>query len=446
MVVLVTTLVAISSVVQAMRTARILVGDVREKLRDLPDQSVQCVVTSPPYFGLRDYGDEGQIGLESSPADYIAVLVATFAQVRRVLRADGVVWLNLGDSYAGSWGAQGRPQGETGEMASRSVIHARQIHAHPKFGGLTGTRGREMGLKPKDLMMIPARVAIALQEDGWYLRSDVIWSKPNPMPERVTDRPTKAHEYIFLLTKSERYFYDADAIKEPYAPDSFARYAYPFGEGNKSQARLDQGLRTTPIGMREYKGQATKDYDAAGAQNPSDTKRRILDSMEHGAGRNKRTVWTVTTQPYEGAHFATYPEALIEPCILAGTSECGQCPQCGSAWERVVEREPSDWAERKAAGEPIRHGLTGAASHGAGAFAGKSAQTLGWQPSCTCNAGEPTPQVVLDPFCGSGTTGVVACRHNRHFIGIELNASYARLAEKRILDDAGLLNRVEVVA
>jgi DNA modification methylase len=337
------------------RTARILVGDVRAKLAELPDASVQCVVTSPPYWGLRDYGHVGQIGLESSPDAFVAALCEVFAGVWRVLRDDGTVWLNIGDSYAAN--------------RSYQVIDSKHVHVGNDMASRVPA-----GLKPKDLVGIPWRVAFALQAAGWYLRSDIIWSKPNPMPESVTDRPTKAHEYIFLLTKSERYAYDADAIAEPVSASMLVQ--------------MEQG----------YSGEGLKDYDGAGVQNPSSVKARIIEkarkkvgesrddgqrahSFHTGAGwmsgmtRNKRSVWHVATQPYAEAHFATFPEALIEPCILAGS-----------------------------------------------------------QPE----------QTVLDPFCGSGTTGVVACRHGRNFIGIELNPAYAQLAEKRILGDAALLNRVEV--
>jgi DNA modification methylase len=196
-------------------TVRIILGDCRERLRDLADESVHCVVTSPPYFGLRDYGVDGQIGLEHTLDGFISEMVALFREVRRVLRSDGTLWLNLGDSYAGSWGSQGRR--ETPETLSRN-----QIANHPKRASNTGSI-RSAGLKPKDLMGVPWRVAFALQADGWWLRQDIIWAKPNPMPESVRDRCTKAHEYLFLLTKSERYYFDADAISEAVAEDTPAR-------------------------------------------------------------------------------------------------------------------------------------------------------------------------------------------------------------------------------
>ena len=462
---------------------------IRADARHLPlaDGCAQCCVTSPPYFGLRDYGTASQIGLESSPSAYVDALVVVFREVRRVLADDGVLWLNLGDSYAGSWGAQGRPQGD-GDMAGRSVASARQIAAHPRFVGLTGTRGKEEGLKPKDMMGIPWRVAFALQqpyyagtirrvedriwlaamldaegcmfihkrkagqhngqgyyrqndsygpgleiantslavverimalvgkgsicsqgpeqtngrrrqtiyrwnlrtiesrdfvrelyphlvakqhqarliygcpssgadaerahaglialhrgagtdidfpappsmfEPGWYLRSDVIWSKANPMPESVTDRPTKAHEYLFLLAKSERYYYDAAAIAEA-----------SVGEPPISRMRFTSNVKVaqTQMGGRESSGLGT----------PA------------AATRNKRSVWTIATMPYSGAHFATMPEKLVEPCILAG------CPRGG---------------------------------------------------------------LVLDPFVGSGTVLAVAERLGRRGVGTDL--SYQHLAKER---------------
>lgn len=241
----------------------ILVGDCRERMRGLTPGSVQCCVTSPPYFGLRDYGHAGQIGLEPTPDEFVAAMIEVFREVRRVLADDGTVWLNLGDTYAtdSKWG------GSTGGKAAAGI--------HGSGGG--GRNKTRVGLPDKNLVGIPWRVAFALQADGWFLRQDIIWSKPNPMPESVTDRCTKAHEYVFLLSKSPRYYYDADAIAEGLAEASVARLLQP--------------------GLADQKG---------------------LDDIERGGRRNKRSVWTVATQPFKEAHFATYPPALIEPCILAG--------------------------------------------------------------------------------------------------------------------------------
>lgn len=347
---------------------RVLVGDVLDRLRELPDKSVQCAVTSPPYWGLRDYGVSGQIGLEPTPDAYVAALVGVFREVKRVLQDDGVLWLNMGDSYA--TGKQGRDdlrnyQG-SGGLTNRKV----PLTVRHKYNDANRpvNRAAPDGLKPKDLCGIPWRVAFALQADGWYLRSDIIWAKPNPMPESVTDRPTKAHEYVFLLSKAERYYYDAEAIRLPYAASTLTQFNEP------------------------YEGEGIKDYAAAGVQNPSDIKRRITDkqrgrSRRHAGfsdrwdampkdeqqmgGANCRTVWTIPTQPYPEAHFATFPEALPERCIKAGSK-----------------------------------------------------------------AGD----TVLDPFCGSGTTGYVALKLGRNFVGIELNPSYAELARKRIMSAAPLFS------
>jgi DNA modification methylase len=268
----------------------ILIGDCRERLRELPSGSVHTCVTSPPYFGLRDYGVDGQIGLELTPDAFVAELVSVFREVRRVLRDDGTLWLNLGDSYAGSWGAQGHRVTES-DAAS---WHGSQIKNHPKRATGTGSI-RQAGLKPKDLIGIPWRVAFALQADGWFLRQDIIWSKPNPMPESVTDRCTKAHEYVFLLSKSPRYHFDAAAIAEP--------ADCPEGPGNIRQKYTDEYNRTGDERLRTKAG---------------------LVNIGARATRNKRSVWTVGTKPFAEAHFATYPPELIEPCILAG------CPVGGT--------------------------------------------------------------------------------------------------------------------
>jgi len=255
-------------------TVQILVGDVRQTLSTLPEKSVQCCVTSPPYFGLRDYGVDGQIGLEQTPDEFVAQLVAVFREVRRVLRDDGTLWLNLGDTYA----AGGMGAGSGKQLTNRGTSVG---------GHMDKPRKAPEGLKPKDLIGIPWRVAFALQADGWYLRQDIIWHKPNPMPESVRDRCTKAHEYVFLLSKSERYYFDAEAIKEPAVCD---RMRGPAEHPDKKSTNGNAGL-----GRREPQ-----------------------------PFRNRRSVWTVATKPFKGAHFATFPPDLIEPCVLAG------CPAGGA--------------------------------------------------------------------------------------------------------------------
>jgi DNA modification methylase len=318
-------------------TARVLVGDVRDRLAGVEAGSVQTCVTSPPYWGLRDYGNDGQIGLEGSPDEFVEALCLVFDEVWRVLSDDGTLWLNLGDSYASYRDGKATPDSTRGESLGTLV---------PK-----GSAGNRMAssfansfIKHKDLVGIPWRVAFALQTRGWFLRSEIIWHKPNPMPESVTDRPTKSHEHIFLLAKSTKYFYDHEAIKEPVATQN-AGENIRFG-----------GTKYGDSDDPKHKTKSGNVYEAAET-------------------RNKRDVWTVPTKGYDGAHFAVYPTALIEPCILAGSRE---------------------------------------------------------------------GDTVLDPFSGSGTTGVVALRNGRNYLGCELNPEYAELSRKRISDDCGMFGEVTV--
>jgi len=331
-----------------MSEAKILVGDVRQQLSDIADGSVQCCVTSPPYWGLRDYGADGQIGLEQTPDAYVSEMVGVFREVRRVLADDGVLWLNLGDSYVGGKGQSGSMGGDY--QASRNDAGVSLNMAHQTLGGHKQTKPtddrammRKSGLKPKDLVGIPWRVAFALQADGWYLRQDIIWAKPNPMPESVTDRCTKAHEYLFMLTKSARYYFDNVAIKEPSANLGTTKIKFggtKYGDSNDPKHATKSGNEYTDSGIR-----------------------------------NKRSVWTITTKPFKGAHFAVMPEALVEPCILASS-------------------KPDD--------------------------------------------------LVLDPFTGSGTVGVVALKHGRHFVGVELNPEYAEIARNRIESSQPMFNNVTI--
>ena len=301
-------------------SVRILQGDCRDVLRTLPDESVHCVVTSPPYFGLRDYGVAGQIGLEPTPDAFVAEMVAVFREVRRVLRSDGTLWLNLGDSYAGSWGAQSREH--AGKHAPNiSALSANQVKAAAIRQSGTGSISRAPGLKPKDLIGIPWRVAFALQADGWWLRSSIIWAKPNPMPESVTDRPTSARENIFLLAKSERYFYDHEAVKEPVSVPDWDNGTRVFGGKNKAGANARHGERTTGrLAVRaDRKELASPTYERHRSAIPGG---QSLQAEPNGL-RNLRNVWTVSTKPFSEAHFATFPPALIEPCIKAGCPEGG---------------------------------------------------------------------------------------------------------------------------
>lgn len=389
---------------------KIYQGDVSRVLKTWPAAFIQTVVTSPPYWGLRDYGVKNQLGLERNPEEYVAKMVEIFREVRRCLRDDGTVWLNLGDSYAGSWGNYhpNSPPGKHGQRLKQTARWNRP--AYTAQDRLPPTANCP-NLKPKDLCGIPWRVAFALQADGWYLRSDIIWSKPNPMPESVTDRPTKAHEYIFLLTKNQAYFYDAEAIKEP-------QIEY---ERNRRLRELSQGLDSTyNIASEGKTGQSPQ-----GSTGSVKNSRRRQELAVEGV-RNKRTVWEVATQPYSEAHFATFPEKLIEPCILAGTSEKGCCVKCGAPMERIFEptghenkREPAHAPKS----EPTKTDSTGWAP--LNKFSGN------WQPTCKCKA-ETKPCIACDPFMGSGTTGLVALKFNRQFVGVELSPKYIKMAERRI--------------
>ena len=294
-------------------TVRLLEGDARDVLRGLPAESVHCVVTSPPYWGLRDYGVAGQIGLEPDFRAYIETLVAVFRSVRRVLRADGTLWLNLGDSYSsrpsGIIGKESRLKGAfTGHDSYRNALVARAK--------------RSPALKHKDLMLMPARVAIALQEDGWWLRQDIIWSKPNPMPESVTDRCTKAHEYLFLLSKSQRYHYDAAAIREEsLTGDPRRPYGSP-GGGALDGREMPQGNgepRKIKVPGGWDRGEGAHGTIHRDGRTSAEYQEAVV-----AAGRNKRSVWTIATTPYAEAHFATFPPAVVEPCIKAG------CPVGGT--------------------------------------------------------------------------------------------------------------------
>lgn len=468
-------------------TVRILVGDVMDRLRGFPDGSVHCVVTSPPYYALRDYGVEGQLGLEATPEEYVAKMVEVFREVRRVLRDDGTCWVNLGDSYVSDGGAG--VQGKHGNRASRS---------HTQRALLTNTAIRA-SLKPKDLLMMPARIALALQADGWWLRQDIIWQKKNPMPESVRDRCTKAHEYLFLLAKSERYYYDAEAIAEPSvyadeaiydnganglssaeshagkgtstrkfkAPGGFPAGWDPRSEGRghreltgrypgKDAARAEQGLRTAASFGREpgwrkmpKSGNKARKFGAElglpiGLFGENGRHQGSSVPWE-GLTRNKRSVWTITSRPFPEAHFATFPPELPELCIKAGTSEYGVCGTCGSPWGRLEQRDfvaqPDVSAEKGVRGAK-KQKRQARRDNGYPRGVTKTS-TIGWEPSCDCGNEKPAPAVVLDIFGGAGTTGLVAARLQRICWLIELNPKYAAMAERRIRADGPLLADVE---
>lgn len=387
----------------------LLLGDCLEVMRTLPAESVQCCVTSPPYYGLRSYVDSDhpdkplEIGTEETPEAYVAKLVDVFREVRRVLRDDGVLWLNLGDSYNGSGGAGG-------DYSSGGLKEGQ-----PKYPGR-----RVDGLKPKDIIGIPWMCAFALRADGWYLRSEIIWHKRAPMPESVTDRPTKAHEQLFLLAKSQTYYYDSIAIAEPLTRPDEAERKTPakFGGAHK---HIEAGKQSRLHSGNEYCGTPT-------------------------GTRNRRSVWTLGPEPYHEAHFAVMPTKLIEPCILAGTSAHGCCAKCGAPWERVTEsaNPPHDGETNSAYANGTtanRLAILRQAARARGEEYVNRKIAVGWQPTCTCNA-DVVPCTVLDPFSGSGTTGVVSLKHNRRYIGIELNPDYIQLAHKRITQSQPLLLEV----
>lgn len=393
----------------------------------LRDNSVQCCVTSPPYWGLRDYGVTGQLGLERTPEEYVANMVAVFREVRRVLREDGTLWLNMGDSYVG--GNNNRGSGGKGPTSAKQLTNQGGYFDSPKDGFVPD------GLKAKDLCGIPWRLAFALQADGWYLRSDIIWAKPNPMPESVTDRPTKSHEYIFLLTKNARYFLDQEAVREPVQPDP----------------RDAQWGKTKQTSRHDHK------HDADRGMMQTQTQADGFVRMSNPAGRNLRSVWSIATAPYPEAHFATFPPEIPKRCILAGTSAKGCCVVCGAPWERVVEKEtvtPVDYeGKHSTLTDPNSAGRRMLANVRARRQAGNghdnpfpSATTTGWRATCTCQPdtaafaqGYRLPGcIVLDPFAGSGTTVAVAESLGRRGVGLELKPEYIALAKKRCQVTLGL--------
>lgn len=342
-------------------------GDVLEVLKRLPDNLVNAVITSPPYWGLRDYGVEGQLGLEKTPEEYVEKMVKVFREVRRVLRDDGTLWLNIGDSYAAGGNGGGTAKQES-NRGTRALKGKRKM--------------APSGLKPKDLVGIPWMLAFALRADGWYLRQDIIWSKPNPMPESVEDRCTKAHEYIFLMAKSRKYFYNADAIKTPIKDASIARLAQDIeaqegshrvpGKTNgamKAVMKMPSGWANSPNyreGMPEAPKRKAFDSSMAAGGSKIGAHKGYFDAEGNllvGSTANKKSVWEVVTMPFAEAHFATFPEALIAPMIRAGSPDKG---------------------------------------------------------------------LILDPFMGAGTTAVVCKKLNRKFLGIELNLEYIKIAEDRI--------------
>jgi len=375
-------------------------GNCLEVMATLPADSVQCVVTSPPYWGLRKYDGEQVIkewgcayGLEPTIELYVAHTVEILQAIKRVLRPDGICWFNLGDSYAGSQKGIGQDGKAYGGKKQQTCV------------GSIGLPVQEWGnLKPKDLCLIPFRVALAAQSDGWYIRSVIIWSKPNPMPESVKDRPTESHEYILMMTKSSKYYFDMEAVREPYQLSYLPRMEYPryseFSKGNSGEYAV-----------------VNPEYNNTG-------------------GRNIRSVWEITTQPFSDAHFATFPEEIPRKCILASTSEKGCCSKCGKPWVRIIQNGLT--AHDGQTGSTYEKGTTAnrlallrQAARARGQEYSNESITLGWQPQCSCNA-EVVPCTVLDPFGGSGTTSKVAKELNRKSIYIDVSEKYCAMARKRI--------------
>lgn len=416
-------------------------GNVDVVLDGIPDETVQVVVTSPPYYGLRDYGGgKEEVGQEDTPDAFVARLVAVFRKVRRVLRKDGVLFLNLGDSWCSTApGTQGDPLHARGILAGvREEVAQARARTRPSTPA---------GLKPKDMIGIPWRVALALQADGWYLRQDLIWSKTACMPESVTDRFTKSHEYIFLLSKSERYFFDHVAVREPVAASTRSRLA----QNVAGQKGSDRVPGKTNGAMKAVGSSERRNRRSVGA-----IKLRGLGNL-----RSRRSVLVISPKGFKGAHFAVYPPEIPEIAIKAGTSAHGACASCGAPWRRRTGRPckecgafiptqgkacgacgyVNDWkAERGvsaalAAEEWSTPGRATPRKLGAsgkqGAVPAQAQLDQGWESTCRCATSSVRPCVALDPFGGSGTTSLVAERLGRDSIYIDLNPDYLALAIER---------------
>jgi len=388
-------------------------GNALGVLRSMPSESVQMCVTSPPYWGLRDYGVDGQLGLEKTPEEYIEKMVQTFRELRRVLRNDGTLWLNMGDSYAGGGGfSPNSPANLKGSLSGK--VH---YPANTPYQGGTGKLAP--GLKPKDLCGIPWMLAFALRADGWYLRSAMPWVKRSAMPESVTDRPASALEYMFLLTKRARYFFDMDAVRKPHT-------ATPFGGWEKMKGFAEKSPEN-PCAVQSG-GRAGNNPAGRNFRNTD----LFFESLEPPFGaifaNDEMVGLDINPQAMKEAHFATFPRRLPEVAILAGTSEKGCCVSCKSPWVRVVERTIATSTEcpKTQAAHEARGGTgkaTGTVGKSGGGRIDGSSKTIGWKPSCECNA-ETEPCTVIDPFFGSGTTAIVAHKHGRKFMGIELSQAY----------------------
>ena len=444
---------------------KILTGNCLDKIKELEDNSIDCVVSSPPYFGLRDYGTgkwEGgdpncphkrltkiskdtstghagmykqghvvgdaiykqicpecgakrideQFGLEETYKDYITNTVKVFREFKPKLKDTATIWWNIGDSYS---------------SGSRTSTTNQKLRGNKDYG-VTRTPV-DKSIKEKDLMMIPNRVAIALQDAGWYIRSEIIWHKPNPMPESVKDRPTSCHEKIWLITKNKKYYYDADAIREPVK--------------EISKKRIEYGLKH-------------KHPDNIGVAIPPVNTKRMGERFLNPLGKNKRNVWTITTKPFKDAHFATFPKDLIEPCIKAGSSEHGCCSKCGNPYIRITKKGDYNLKHQIASGGDKDGKYYGKSKKDySSAKAQDASETkkrilesmkeviqVGWEATCKCNAGIKK-SVILDPFGGIGTTGLVANDLRRNSILIELNPKYVKMMKKRMFNDSPLFMEME---
>lgn len=446
-------------------------GDCLEVLKTFPDNFIDCCVTSPPYFGLRDYGTanwkggdincnhirsnkagngsstleggkeyiggdaiyknicndcgavriDNQIGLEETPELFVSKMVEVFTEVKRVLKNDGTLWLNLGDSYAGSGKGAGDSTADKRDTLTKS---------HHNIGD-TVKWSKSTTIKSKDLIGIPWMVAFALRNSGWYLRQDIIWNKPNPMPESVTDRCTKSHEYIFLMSKAGKYYYDAEAIKTDISDTTIKRLSQnlEFQNGsNRVPGKTNGAMKAVGELRKGYNHRGPGDKKLSGHTGNLDIDGNIIG----GGLANKRSVWTVNTMPYSEAHFATFPQKLIVDCIKAGCPEY-VCNKCGKARVSQYDIKPmviSRSNRREEMGQP------GGIAASGNVVSEREATFTGYS-DCGCSAGF-SPGIVLDPFSGAGTTALVARKLHRNFIGIELNKEYINISNKRLNKELGM--------
>lgn len=448
-------------------TLTVHAGNCLESLRKMADNSVHCCVTSPPYWQLRNYSlaptdwpeitfvpmlglppitvpaEKCVLGMERDPLAFVAHTVLVFEEVRRVLRPDGTLWLNFGDNHSNAGGAA--PQSGLCALSDRTSPRKNPRVRHKYTETTAGPQKRiPTGFKKKDLIGMPWRIAFALQAQGWYLRMDNIWNKPNPLPESVTDRTTKCHEYLFLFSKRPSYFYDAEAIKEKSSPNSHARSAkaseFPSEALRQGEARRRSGVNPKAgmvLNQNLVNGHRPR-------QNPSFS--AAITAML--PTRNKRSVWTITTKAFKGAHFATFPLDLVRPCVRAGTSAHGVCAQCGAPFVRILERGKANLAHQRQCGGDAKGEYAGKSQKDYNAAKAQDAsatkarilagmvekKTIGWEATCKCEAPSVIPATVLDPFAGSFTTAFVSMQEGRNAIALEMNPEYIAMGEKRCTD------------